>query len=387
MGPLAKILQGQVAAGELSHDKVQAAVASKLDALTEALAAGRPAPVKKSFWDRFSAPQKPAPVRGLYVHGGVGRGKSMLMDLFFDHLPIERKQRAHFHEFMADVQKRLNELRKAGGDDDPVAKVGEQIAAKTDILCFDEFHVVNIADAMIIRRLFETLFEHGTVLVATSNWPPSRLYENGLNRDRFLPFIDLLETHAEVVPLDGDTDYRLRALIAADVYYQPLNAETDAAMQARFAAMSGGQKVSAKTVAVGSRQINIAAAVDGLAWFDFPELCAQPLGPQDYLALSENFHTVFLAHVPKLDAAMRNEARRLMTLIDVLYERRVILVMSAAAGPDALYVAGDGAFEFERTASRLIEMQSQDYLQSCRARELSSLPKEFAPFALTNDLI
>jgi cell division protein ZapE len=348
-----------------------------------------PAAAAGGFFARFARAREapPPPPKGVYIHGDVGRGKSMLMDLFFAAAPSEPKRRVHFHEFMLEVQKRLHGLREAGGREDPLKVLAADLAKESRLLCFDEFHVVNIADAMILGRLFEGLFEQGVVVVATSNWPPRRLYENGLNRDRFLPFIDLLLTKVDVLALEGPVDYRLKRLRDMPVYHHPLGPETDARVAQAFRTLTDGVEPVAEEVAVGTRRLPVPRAAAGVAMFEFADLCERALGAADYLALTERYHTLILEGVPLLQPDRRNEARRFMTLVDALYERRVMLFISAAASPEQLYRAGDGAFEFQRTVSRLMEMQSSDYLEACRDRRPDQLPKTFATFALTNDLI
>ena len=339
------------------------------------------------FLARLVRSRRPSPPRGLYIHGDVGRGKSMLMDLFFAAAPVERKRRTHFHEFMIEVQRRLHAMRQAGRGEDPLVPLAAEIAAASTLLCFDEFHVVDIADAMILARLFTGLLDRGVVIVATSNWPPRRLYENGLNRDRFLPFIDLLVARLDVVALEGPVDYRLSRLKDLPVYQHPLGPEALACLERVFHLLTDGLPGEPEEVAVGTRHLLVPRAAAGVAWLDFQELCARPLGAADYLALTERYHTLILENVPLLTPDRRNEARRFMTLIDALYERRMMLFLSAEAPPEALYPEGDGAFEFRRTVSRLVEMQSRGYLEACRDRHPDSLPKSFTPFALTSDLV
>jgi cell division protein ZapE len=384
--------QARIERGELQFDPLQLAAAERLDQLARELQEwepAAPAAAAGGFFARFARAREalPPPPKGVYIHGDVGRGKSMLMDLFFAAAPIEPKRRVHFHEFMLEVQKRLHGLREAGGREDPLKVLAAELATESRLLCFDEFHVVNIADAMILGRLFEGLFEQGVVVVATSNWPPRRLYENGLNRDRFLPFIDLLLTRVDVLALEGPVDYRLKRLRDMPVYHHPLGPETDARLAQVFRTLTDGVEPAAEEVAVGTRRLVVPAAAAGVAMFEFADLCERALGAADYLALTERYHTLILEGVPLLQPDRRNEARRFMTLVDALYERRVMLLISAAAPPERLYRAGDGAFEFQRTVSRLMEMQSSDYLEACRDRRPDQLPKTFATFALTNDLI
>jgi cell division protein ZapE len=384
-------LQARVARGELRPDPLQEAAAERLDRLARELGDARPAPAEPAGLLRWLArsrePAPPPAPKGVYLHGGVGRGKSMLMDLFFAEAPVTPKRRVHFHEFMLEVQRRLHELRQNGGGEDPLKVLAQALAGESRLLCFDEFHVVNIADAMILGRLFEGLFEQGVVMVATSNWPPQRLYENGLNRDRFLPFIDLLLTKVDVVPLDGPTDYRLQRLRDLPVYHHPLGPATTARLEQVLDALTDEAELAPEEITVGTRRLRVPKAASGVAWFEFEDLCERALGAADYLALTERYHTVILAGVPRLTPDRRNEARRLMTLVDAFYERKVMLIMAADAPAEALYASGDGAFEFQRTVSRLLEMQSSAFLAACRERRPDQLPTSFAPYALTSDLV
>ncbi|HEY9548223.1 MAG TPA: cell division protein ZapE, partial [Kiloniellaceae bacterium] len=311
------------------------------------------------------ARRRAEPPQGLYIFGSVGTGKSMLMDLFFRSAPIERKRRVHFHAFMQEVQDRLHAWRQDPANKDkadPLPIIGAELAEEAWLLCFDEFHVVNIADAMILGRLFETLFASGVVVVATSNWPPDRLYEGGLQRERFQPFIALVKERLDVLELDSGVDYRLRRLKDITVYHAPLGQRADAALDGAFAELTEGSEPAPESLHYKGRVIAVPLAARGVARFSFAELCEQPLGPGDYLAIAGLYHTLVLSGVPALSAEKRNEARRFMTLIDALYEHRVKLVVSAAAPPERLYASGDGAGEFQRTVSRLQEMRSADYI-------------------------
>jgi cell division protein ZapE len=301
--------------------------------------------------------------QGLYIFGPVGRGKSMLMDLFFATAPIERKRRVHFHAFMLEVQETLHRWRQEkNGRDDVIAALAEKIADEATLLCFDEFHVSNIADAMILGRLFEALFDRGVVVVATSNYEPDDLYKDGLQRDRFLPFIALIKEKLDVLELDAARDYRLQRIKDMRLYFFPLGQPAARHMTESFARLTGGAEPRPDHLMVQERRLDVPRQADGVAWFDFEELCAQPLGAADYLAIATHFNTVLIDCVPTLSPDHRDQARRFVTLIDELYEHRVNVVIAAAAPPERLYPSGDGSFDFGRTVSRLNEMQSVDYL-------------------------
>ena len=355
-----------VKAGEIEDDPAQSAVVARLDRLADALESHRISRKSGALGWLFSrsAPQSP---KGLYLWGGVGRGKTMLMDLFYAAAPVRRKRRAHFHAFMAEVHERLHDMRRrlksgAAKGDDPVAPVADALAEDAWLLCFDELQVEDIADAMILGRLFERLFAQGVVCVATSNTPPGRLYEGGLNRPLFLPFIDLIETRMEIVELQARTDYRAERLAEVETYVTPLGPAAEEAMDRTFARLTRGMAVAPETLRVKGRTLRVARAADGVARFGFGELCEVPLGAADYLALAERYHTLMIDGVRVLRPAERDTARRFVTLIDTLYDARVRLVLSAAAEPQALYPVGDGARAFMRTASRLFEMRSPEYL-------------------------
>jgi cell division protein ZapE len=358
-----------VAEGRLDADPAQRAAIARLDALADRLAAARLAR-KSSALGWLFAKRTPEPLpRGLYIWGSVGRGKTMLMDMFFEGLPVQGKRRAHFHAFMADVHERVHAWRqdaKAGRvrGDDPIAPVAAALAEEAWVLCFDEFTVTDIADAMILGRLFQALWAAGVVVVATSNVEPQDLYKEGLNRALFLPFIDKLLAEMQVLKLDARTDYRLEKLAGKPVYHVPADAAGRAALDDAWRRLTGDRRPRPRVLKVRTRELTVPAAADGVARFAFPDLCAQPLGASDYLMIARDFHTVIVDDIPAMTAAMRNEAKRFITLIDVLYENHVKLIASADAEPDQLYDATDGreAFEFSRTASRLIEMRSEAYL-------------------------
>jgi cell division protein ZapE len=347
--------------GRLEADPAQRLAAEKLQGLHNALA--RQGAAQRGGWlDRLRHGHRAeAPPHGLYIFGEVGRGKSMLMDLFFAGAPVEAKRRVHFHAFMLDVHDQLHRRRKAASGD-PIPSLAAAIAAQTRLICFDEFQVTNIADAMLLGRLFEGLLDEDLVVVATSNWAPDDLYQGGLQRDRFLPFIDLLKARLDILELDGATDYRRRRIRDLALYHTPLGPRADRALAAAFARLTDDAAPAATTLAVQGRQVAVPRSARGVAWFQFDELCRKPLGPADYLAIATHFETVILDGIPKLRLDERNEARRFMTLIDALYEHRTRLIAAAADAPDRLYPSGDGAFDFRRAASRLIEMQSRGYL-------------------------
>ncbi|QDZ01692.1 cell division protein ZapE [Nitratireductor mangrovi] len=356
--------------GEVTRDLAQEKIAKRLDRLVEELANKRLAAKSSALGWLFARRREPkAPVKGLYIHGAVGRGKTMLMDLFFELVPVNRKRRVHFNDFMAEVHDRIGRHRtalKAGEvkGDDPIPPVARALAGEAWVLCFDEFSVTDIADAMILSRLFSALFEEGVVLVATSNVAPQKLYHNGLNRPLFEPFIAILARHADVMSLDSDTDYRLEKLNRLPVYLTPLDEETGEAFEAAWRDYANGAAEQAEEVAVKGRSIKVPRATRDAARFTFEELCGRPLGARDYLAIAARFQTLFVESVPVFDDAMRNEAKRFILLIDTLYDKRMRLIASAAAQPQALYRGRTGtteSFEFERTASRLIEMQSRDW--------------------------
>ena len=301
---------------------------------------------------------KPAVPRGVYMFGGVGRGKSFLMDCFFQAVPIERKTRLHFHEFMREVHRELRELQ---GTVNPLDELGKRMAKRFKLICFDEFHVADVTDAMILHRLLDALFAHGVGFVTTSNFKPDDLYPNGLHRDRILPAIALLNAKLEVLNVDAGTDYRSRTLAMLDVYHQPLSEQAEASMLAAFDKLAESQDEEAH-VQIESRSIAAKRKAGSVVWFDFKSLCGGPRSQNDYLEIATQFHTVLLSNVPKMEVRNASEARRFTWLIDVLYDRRVKLIMSAAVQPEELYLEGPMAHEFVRTVSRLNEMQSNEFL-------------------------
>jgi cell division protein ZapE len=312
---------------------------------------------------------RPPIPRGVYLWGGVGRGKSFLMDCFFSAMPLERKTRLHFHEFMREVHRELTEMQ---GTSDPLQHLGESISHRFRLICLDEFHVADITDAMILYRLLESLFDHRVGIVTTSNFPPDGLYPNGLHRDRMLPAIELLKERLEVVGVDGPIDYRQSTLQAVELYHTPLGAEADAAMAETFDRLAEAKDES-PMLKIEHREIRARRRAGGIVWFDFRELCGGPRSQNDYLELATQFHTVLLSDVPQMSPRLASEARRFTWLVDVLYDRRVKLIVSAAVEPEALYTEGPLVHEFARTVSRLREMRSAEFLAGERRSVDTSL--------------
>ncbi len=352
---LPDLLQHKVALGHLRADPPQLAIAGQLETLRnwlQAQAARRPGLLGGLF---AKAPQPP---KGYYIWGGVGRGKSMLMDLFTEHTDIPQKRRVHFHAFMQEVHHAMHEARKTGVED-ALAPFAAEVA-KLRLLAFDEMQITDITDAMIVGRLFEKLMAAGVVIVVTSNRPPEDLYKNGLNRALFLPFIAMLREKMEVVELDSPNDYRQHRLTGAQVYFHPAT-RARAQIDAIWQDLTGGAKPHPYNLTVNGRTVTLAQYVNGVARASFWELCAKPLGPADFLAIAEAVRVLVLEDVPQLSASNYNEAKRFVTLIDALYEAKTRLICSAADAPERLYLEGEGAFEFARTASRLREMQDADW--------------------------
>ncbi|PZQ85288.1 MAG: cell division protein ZapE [Ancylobacter novellus] len=365
----------RMAAGDISPDPGQAKVVFALAELEQRIAARRLARKTSALGWLFARREDAIPrVRGLYIHGAVGRGKTMLVDLFYESVAVrKRKRRAHFHEFMADVHARIFQVRadiKAGTikDTDPIATVAAALYEEAWLLCFDEFHVTDIADAMILGRLFEKLFDLGVVIVATSNVAPEDLYKGGLNRALFLPFIAMIQQHMDVVRIESPTDYRMEKLGGVRIWYVPgpdhTPAEVDREIEKVWHRIAGADGGAPAKVTSSGRVIAVPHAGGGAARFSFEDLCGQPLGASDYLRLARTYHTLVIDHIPQLDQDRRNEAKRFITLIDELYEKGVKLVASAAAEPEELYLGTEGAeaFEWARTVSRLHEMRSSDYI-------------------------
>ncbi len=355
--------QTLVRAGELRPDPAQAEAAALLDRLSAEL---ETAPKRGSILWRLTSKPQPEP-RGVYLWGGVGRGKSMLMDLFFSEVRIERKRRVHFHEFMLEVHDRLRvERQKEAGD--PIPPVVEALKGEARLIAFDEMVVNNSPDAMILSRLFTQLINAGTVVVATSNRPPRDLYKDGLNREHFLPFIGLIEERLDVLPLNGPTDYRMQRMSGLKSWHVPNGPEATNALSDAFFRLTDyppedRAHVPTEDIPVpGGRTLHVPKSLKGVAVFSFKRLCGEARGAADYLAIARRFHTVILVGIPRLGPENRNEAARFVTLIDALYEQKVKLLAAADAEPEELYEKGDGRFEFERTVSRLMEMRSDDYL-------------------------
>jgi cell division protein ZapE len=371
--PLLARYDALVADGALERDPAQLSALARLEALALRLSEPERAGIGARLRALLPGGGREAP-RGLYLHGLVGRGKTTLMDLFFDAVAVERKRRVHFHAFMAEVHARLLRARRAG-EIDPLSRVARDIAQEARVLCFDEFSVTDIADATILSRLFTALLSLRVIVVATSNVEPRRLYEGGRNRDLFLPFIALIESRLDVVRLDARADFRLEKPALAEVYFTPADDSARAAIDALFFEIAGVAQGAPMRLRVGARDLDIPRAANGVARFDFADLCARPLGAADYFTLAESFDTIIVENVPAMTLDRRNEAKRFITLVDILYEKKTRLIVSADTEAQGLYAAPTGheAQEFARTASRLVEMRSAAYLEE-RALQTSISP-------------
>lgn len=351
-----------IAQGVLEPDRAQALAAERLQLLANRLADLDDTRGLIGIFRRRNT----EPPRGLYIAGEVGRGKTMLMDLFYDTVAFEPKRRVHFHAFMQEVHRRLAAARRTSAPD-PIAPVVAGIAGSTRLLCFDELFVTDIADAMILGRLFTQLLDAGVIVVATSNAIPSELYKDGLNRSLFLPFVNLIELRLDLIVLEAERDYRQDRLTGRSLYFVPADAKARAGLRSVFRRLTGLHQGPAGELTLNGRTLHVPEAWNGVAWMRFADLCEKPLGAADYLALAAAYHTLILEGVPQMGSESRNAARRFITLIDTLYDAHTRLVVSADAEPDDLYVSGDGAEWFERTASRLEEMRSEDYAARQRA--------------------
>jgi len=378
-GTLSAHYAALVAAGRIERDPAQEAAVAKLNEIESGLSMHPLARKSSALGWLFASRTAQASVKGLYLFGGVGRGKTMLMDLFFESSTVPRKRRVHFHEFMAEMHERVHLFRtrlkngEAGGED-AVLLAASAIAQDAWLLCFDEFHVTDIADAMILGRLFAKLFELGTVVVATSNVAPEDLYKGGLNRALFLPFIAQIESHMDVLRLDARTDFRLEKLVGVKMWLVPADETADAALDAAWRKMTGNAPCKSRDITIKGRVLHVPCSAHGVARFSFSDLCEKPLAASDYLRLAHDYHTILVDHVPVMDFAERNAAKRFISLIDTLYDNAVKLMASAEADPVSLYLATDGneAMEFKRTSSRLIEMSSESYLALPHGRKDSA---------------
>ena len=343
---------------DYQEDPLQVEILGKLQILADSLTkTAKVSLVKKALRALYQTKKRPK--KGLYIWGEVGRGKTFLMDLFYEELSITRKKRQHFHRFMHDVHARLKSL---GNTSDPLITIADDLAENIDLICFDEFFVSDIADAMILGTLFSELFDRGVSLVATSNIEPDGLYKDGLQRARFLPAIEAVKKHTESIRLDGAEDYRLRVLDQAELYHSPLDAQADINLREYFNKIAPSKPIGPITLDVNDRDIKARDKADGIAWFDFNELCETERSQDDYIELSREFHTIMLSNIPQLDEYNENAARRFIALVDEFYDRQVKLIISAAVPLFELYKGKRLTFEIQRTESRLQEMQSHDYL-------------------------
>ncbi len=347
-----------LAARGYAADAAQQAAANRLQRLYTELLSFKVS--RRSTFRRLLS--RAEPPRGVYFWGGVGRGKSFLMDCFYDAVPYHRKRRIHFHAFMHQVHRQLEALKHSGGGTDPMDALAARIARDVRLLCFDEFHVSDIADAMILGRLLKSLFKRGVIFVMTSNYPPERLYPNGLQRDRFLPTIALMKDKLDVLEVEAGVDYRLRTLEQVEIYHFPADPSAEAKMAEYFSAIDGGEGASGGEIEVLGRMIPTRRRGHGAIWFDFAALCGGPRSQNDYLELAQAYHTVLVSGIPRMNAARSNEARRFTWLVDVFYDHKVKLIATADCESDQLYTEGVQSSEFFRTVSRLTEMRSREYL-------------------------
>ena len=366
MTTLTERYRAQIKGGILNHDPVQALAIEKLQLLSNRLTAYKP-PDRTDIFSYFTRNRGDVP-KGLYIFGKVGRGKTLAMDMFFDTVLIKRKRRTHFHEFMLDVHRRIARARETSTND-PIRVVAKSISAEATLLCFDELHVTDITDAMVLSRLFKKLINRGTIIVTTSNAHPAELYKDGLNRQLFLPFIDLIQDNLEVFELDANRDFRLEKLASQHLYFSPLDEKSKAGLDEVWNSLTGTAIGTIKEHDLNGRILHVPQTAMGAARFHFENLCGQPLGSEDYLTLAHAYHTIFIENVPMLAPEQRNEARRFINLIDTLYDNRVKLIISAEVEPDRLYPSGSGFDLFERTASRLIEMRSKEYLATAHGSD------------------
>ncbi len=363
MSSISSLYEQHVADGKLRGDDAQRAIAARLEQLRELIVNVPPPSPKKLFSKLFSAPPHNVAPRSLYIWGDVGRGKSMLMDMFAHAIASDKKRRVHFHAFMTEIHRKVHAFRQLGRHENPVAHVAADMAAQHSLLCLDEFQVTDVADAMILHKLFQTQLDNGVTFVLTSNRPPEELYKGGLQREKFLAFVKLVHERMDILNLDSVNDYRMQQIRAMQtVYFTPRNEAADKSLRDTYRQLTNDAARVPLTLDVQGRKLPVHESSGGVAMFTFHELCEKPLGAADYMEIAKHFHVVLLSGIPRLSAEKRNEARRFVTLIDALYDHRTKLICTAEAAPAELYEKGDGSFEFHRTVSRLAEMQSENYL-------------------------
>lgn len=365
MSTLPEIYAQAINVGKLKADDAQQEIVSRLESLRLSLSQSKAAKPRKLIGKLFAPSPAPASTKSLYIWGDVGRGKSLLMDMFYNLAPVEKKRRIHFHELMLEIHAKAHDLRKHNNNENPIALVARKLATQYRLLCLDEFQVTDVADAMILHKLFDTLLAEGLTFVITSNRPPAELYKGGLQREKFLSFVKLVNERMEVLNLNAQQDYRMQRLRAMQtVYFTPRTEEAGRLMRETLNQFANFAEREPITLEVQGRNLKVNECYGSVAMFSFAELCEKPLGSADFLAIAKRFTVVFISDIPRLSSEKRNEARRFVTLIDALYDRRTKLICTADAPPDRLYVEGDGHFEFQRTVSRLVEMQSESYLTS-----------------------